>query len=245
LLAGINASRYLGDLEPVIVDRTAGYIGILVDDLVSKGADEPYRMFTSRAEFRLHLRIDNADERLTPIGRRAGLVSDERWRVFQKGQEQRARLRALVEQTRLNPVRFPGLALAVDDRPMIAQWLRRPEASVAALDGWFTEALGEPVGRGVLASVETEVRYAGYMQQQERQIARLKDAEKRSIPASFVYRGIPGLSREVQDRLERVRPATLGQVGRIPGVTPAAVAILDVYLRLGRTSTLDAVPRGT
>jgi tRNA uridine 5-carboxymethylaminomethyl modification enzyme len=202
-------------------------------------------MFTSRAEFRLHLRIDNADERLTPVGRRAGLVSEQRWAAFERRQEQRSRLRALVEETRVTPGRFPAVSLATDDRPTVAQWLRRPEASVAPLQGWFEEALGQPVHRSVLTSVETEVRYAGYMQQQERQISRLRESEKRSIPASFDYRGIPGLSREVQDKLERVRPETLGQAGRIPGVTPAAVAILDVYLRLGRASAMADVPHGT
>jgi tRNA uridine 5-carboxymethylaminomethyl modification enzyme len=234
LVAGINASRSLGDLEPVVIGRTAGYTGILIDDLISKGADEPYRMFTSRAEFRLHLRIDNADSRLTPLGRRVGLVSNERWSRFEARQRQRGLLQKLIEETRITQARFPDLGLAAEDRPTIAQWLRRPEACVSALNGWFHQSLGEAPAPEVLASLETEARYSGYLQQQERQISRLREAEGRPIPGSFAYRGIPGLSREVQDKLERVRPATLGQAGRIPGVTPAAVAILDVYLRLGR-----------
>jgi tRNA uridine 5-carboxymethylaminomethyl modification enzyme len=216
LVAGINAACRLSGKEPVIIGRTEGYTGILIDDLVTKGADEPYRMFTSRAEFRLHLRIDNADSRLTPVGRRAGLVTDERWETLNRKLQQKERLAKALEQHRNG------------------QWLKRPEASIAEISGWVREILGgEPV-RGLLATVETEAKYSGYIAQQERQMERMKDAERRPIPAAFGFGGIPGLSREVQDKLERVRPETLGQAARIPGVTPAAIAILDVYLSLDR-----------
>jgi tRNA uridine 5-carboxymethylaminomethyl modification enzyme len=216
LVAGINAACRLSGKAPVIVGRTEGYTGILIDDLVTKGADEPYRMFTSRAEFRLHLRIDNADSRLTPVGRRAGLVTDERWETLNRKLQQKERLTKALEQHRNG------------------QWLKRPEASIAEISGWVREILGgEPV-RGLLATVETEAKYSGYIAQQERQMERMKDAERRPIPAAFGFGGIPGLSREVQDKLERVRPETLGQAARIPGVTPAAIAILDVYLSLDR-----------
>jgi len=216
LVAGMNAACRLEGKPPVVVGRTEGYTGILIDDLITKGADEPYRMFTSRAEFRLHLRIDNADARLTPVGRRTGLVTDERWEVFTRKQRQKERLtEALV-------------------RHRNGQWLKRPEASVGELSEWVREVLGEEPAAGVLTTVETETKYSGYILQQERQMERLKDAERRPIPAEFGFRGIPGLSREVRDKLERVRPATLGQAARIPGVTPAAIAVLDVYLSLGR-----------
>ncbi len=216
LVAGINAACRLSGKEPVIIGRTEGYTGILIDDLVTKGADEPYRMFTSRAEFRLHLRIDNADSRLTPVGRRAGLVTDERRETLNRKLQQKERLAKALEQHRNG------------------QWLKRPEASIAEISGWVREILGgEPV-RGLLATVETEAKYSGYIAQQERQMERMKDAERRPIPAAFGFGGIPGLSREVQDKLERVRPETLGQAARIPGVTPAAIAILDVYLSLDR-----------
>src|SRR6185369_15407607 len=119
--------------DPVVIGRTEGYTGILIDDLISKGADEPYRMFTSRAEFRLHLRIDNADERLTPIGRKAGLVNDERWRVYLAKQEQKAIVVKLLEGTRVDPPTFPGLGLAAEDRPTLALWLKRPEARIDML----------------------------------------------------------------------------------------------------------------
>ena len=216
LIAGINAACRLGGKEGVVIGRTEGYTGILIDDLITKGADEPYRMFTSRAEFRLHLRIDNADARLTPVGRRVGLVTDERWQVFTRKQAQKERLTAALEGHRNG------------------QWLKRPEASIGELAGWVREVLGEEPARGLLATVETEAKYSGYIAQQERQMVWLKDSERRPIPGEFQFAGIPGLSREIQDKLARVRPGTLGQAARIPGGTPAAIAILDVYLSVGR-----------
>jgi tRNA uridine 5-carboxymethylaminomethyl modification enzyme len=216
LIAGLNAAAMVSGREPVVVGRTEGYTGILIDDLITKGADEPYRMFTSRAEFRLHLRIDNADERLTGLGRRAGLVTDERWELFTAKQRQKERLMTALERHRN------------------AQWLRRPESAIGGIEPWIREVLGEAPVRGLLATVETETKYSGYIQQQERQMDRLKNSERRPIPGDFAYEGIPGLSREVQQKLDRVRPETLGQAARIPGVTPAAVAILDCYLSLAR-----------
>jgi tRNA uridine 5-carboxymethylaminomethyl modification enzyme len=236
LIAGINAARWITSQDPVVVPRTDGYTGILIDDLITKGADEPYRMFTSRAEFRLHLRIDNADERLTPLGRKAGLVGDDRWNLYQRKQEQRDRLARLLEATRLDRATFGGIEGFAEDRPILMQWLRRPEAKIAALASWIRAALGgEPV-HGVLATIETEAKYAGYIAQQERQIDRLRDSERRRIPAEFKFSQIPGLSTEAKQKLERVRPETLGQAGRIPGITPAAIAVLDVYLSIGAHS---------
>jgi tRNA uridine 5-carboxymethylaminomethyl modification enzyme len=231
LIAGINAARQVGQLDPLIISRTQGYTGILIDDLITKGADEPYRMFTSRAEFRLHLRIDNADERLTPLGRKAGLVDDNRWNLYLQKQAQKQRLSKLLETTRLDPALFG--ALAAEDRPTLMQWLRRPEAKIPRLAPWIEQALGEKPVHGVLATVETEAKYAGYIAQQERQIDRLRDSEQRRIPREFEFTQIPGLSTEVKQKLERVRPETLGQAGRIPGITPAAIAVLDVYLSIG------------
>ncbi|HMD47691.1 MAG TPA: tRNA uridine-5-carboxymethylaminomethyl(34) synthesis enzyme MnmG [Bryobacteraceae bacterium] len=225
LIAGLNAAGRLKGSDAVTVGRTEGYTGILIDDLVNKGADEPYRMFTSRAEFRLHLRIDNADERLTPVGRRAGLVTDERWRQFARKQEQKRRTVRILETVRLES--------GTSDRPTLAVWLRRPEAKIESLAGLIERELGEKPLHGVLTTVETEAKYAGYIAQQERQIDRLRDSESRHIPAAFEFSQIPGLSNEVKQKLERVRPRTLGQAGRIPGVTPAAIAVLDVYLSLG------------
>lgn len=225
IVAGINAARSVGGLSPMIISRTQGYTGILIDDLISKGAEEPYRMFTSRAEFRLHLRIDNADERLTPVGRQYGLVTDVRWAEFERKQYQKSLLGAAVSSTRI-PAESGG------ERPLIAQWLKRPDARLADIAPWVVSVLGEQPVSGLLATLETEAKYAGYIGQQDRQIARLKDAEARLIPEALTYAGIPGVSREIQEKLTRVRPRTLGQVARIPGVTPAAVAVLETYLRL-------------
>lgn len=234
IMAGINAARRIGGQDPIVLSRTEAYTGILIDDLVTKGVDEPYRMFTSRAEFRLHLRIDNADERLTPIGRRVGLVSDQRWTLYQRKQQQRARLLELFQQTRLDSSEFPELPGLNGDRPPILQWLKRPEAAIALLEPWIRQRLGEEPVRGLLTTLETEIKYSGYIEQQQRQLERLRQAETRSIPVDFRFRGLPGLSREIWEKLERVRPRTLGQAARIPGVTPAAIAVLDIYLTLGR-----------
>lgn len=216
LIAGINAALRIRGDAPLVIGRTEGYTGILIDDLITKGADEPYRMFTSRAEFRLHLRIDNADERLTPYGQRVGLVTEERWQVFIEKQQQKSQLKAALSSHRHG------------------QWLKRPEATMQEIAPWIAEVLGGAPKRGVLDTVETEIKYEGYIGQQERQIHRLKQAEARQIPASFVFQGIPGISREIMEKLERVRPATLGQAARIPGVTPASIAVLDVYLTASR-----------
>lgn len=234
LIAGFNAAAKVGGGVPVIVGRMEGYTGILIDDLISKGADEPYRMFTSRAEFRLHLRIDNADERLTPIGRRTGLVCDKRWSVFERKQAQKQRIVRLLEETRIDPAAFADTGLAAGDRPSAQGWLKRPEASIGVLSGWLRRELGEAALQGVLTTVETETKYAGYIAQQERQISRMKDSEGRRIPGDLSFDLIPGLSTEVRQKLTRVRPETLGQAGRIPGVTPAAIAVLDVYLSIAR-----------
>jgi tRNA uridine 5-carboxymethylaminomethyl modification enzyme len=225
LVAGINAARQIGGMDPVVLSRTDGYTGILIDDLISKGADEPYRMFTSRAEFRLHLRIDNADERLTPIGRAAGLVRDDRWALWSRKQVQKGKLLVALESSRV-PAGIDG------ERPLVSQWLRRPDSRLAALNGWTEQTLGEEAAAGVVTTVETEAKYSGYIRQQDRHIARLRDSEGRHIPSDFCFGGIPGISREIQEKLARVKPVTLGQAGQIPGVTPAAVAVLETYLRL-------------
>jgi tRNA uridine 5-carboxymethylaminomethyl modification enzyme len=234
LIAGLNAAAQLQDAAPVVIERTAGYTGILIDDLISKGADEPYRMFTSRAEFRLHLRIDNADERLTPLGRRIGLVDERRWQLYLRKQEQKRSILRLISATRITPDTFGALGLSSEDRPTLEAWLKRPEASVGAISHWLRQQLGEAALQGVLTTVETETKYAGYIAQQERQMSRLRQSESRRIPGDLSFDTIPGLSTEVRQKLTRVRPETLGQAGRIPGVTPAAIAVLDVYLSVAR-----------
>ena len=232
LMAGINAACVLGGRDPVVLSRTDAYIGILIDDLVTKGTDEPYRMFTSRAEFRLHLRIDNADRRLTPIGRRAGTVNGEDWSRFEATcRERDAVVRFLGnEKPPLTSAVYKTLAPPRGGRVSLSQLLRRPQVRMEALRPVLPEGLGAGLRKAEWKAIETELKYVGYLEQQRRQIERLKRAEARGIPERFEYRGLPGLSNEVVEKMERVRPRTLGQAGRIPGITPAALSILDMHL---------------
>lgn len=232
LLAGINAARKVQNADPVVLGRDQAYGGILVDDLISKGADEPYRMFTSRAEFRLQLRIDNADERLTPIAEKIGLASAERGQRLAAKLELKPRLLEALERTRVQPGLLPGVSLASDERPSLAQWLKRTESKLALALPLLESQLGAAIPASLANTVETEIKYGGYMARQQKQLERLAENQAELIPESFDYTLVPGLSREVRDKLEKVRPANLGQAGRIPGVTPAALAILDVYLNL-------------
>jgi tRNA uridine 5-carboxymethylaminomethyl modification enzyme len=228
LMAGINAALQLRGEAPLVLSRSEAYIGIMIDDLITKGADEPYRMFTSRAEFRLNLRIDTADDRLTPYAERIGLASDERRRRHARKREHMDSIRRHLSGTRTKAV----AGLEVSENPTLEVWLRRPASRIQMLGELLREQFGADLAENALTTVETEIKYAGYVEQQERQVARIREGESRRIPSGFAYQDIPGLSREIQEKLERVQPATLGQAGRIPGVTPAAVAILDVYLTL-------------
>jgi tRNA uridine 5-carboxymethylaminomethyl modification enzyme len=279
LMAGINAALQVKQQPPLILDRTEAYTAILIDDLISKGTNEPYRMFTSRAEFRLHLRIDNADRRLTPHGRRVGLISDEAWADFQAKQERLSRMKKLLESTRVTAellnraepfaasdahvktadvTAAPGCpaeqrsaaleGLATATGQTLAQLLKRPETTVEQLvpvlrkltpDFFARQDSSAPSGvnlssevRNELKSVETEIKYEGYLLQQQRAMDRLKKSEQHSIPEWFDYRSVSGLSREMQEKLTQVRPRTIGQASRIPGVTPAAVSLVNVYIAI-------------
>jgi tRNA uridine 5-carboxymethylaminomethyl modification enzyme len=337
LMAGINAALKVKNEPALILDRTEAYTAILIDDLISKGTNEPYRMFTSRAEFRLHLRIDNADRRLTPHGRRVGLISDAAWQDFLAKQKRQDRMKQLLERTKttiemagtiasslargssspgelheeaagqalsnqhlvINPQAQNGhVGMGAHARPSgqssaslctesdlsagigqpLAQLLKRPEITIEALapvlreldaeffsreahnvrceayeivaegergktdDGLLAHeqpATGKDVSpqftsamRNELKSVETEIKYQGYLEQQKRAIERLKKAEKRSIPEWFDYHSVSGLSREMKEKLVKIRPRTLGHASRIPGVTPAAVSLVNVYIEI-------------
>jgi tRNA uridine 5-carboxymethylaminomethyl modification enzyme len=273
IMAGINAALKVKGEPPLILDRTEAYTAILIDDLISKGTNEPYRMFTSRAEFRLHLRIDNADRRLTPHGRRIGLINDVAWADYLAKQERMQQMRDLLERTRVNSELLEKAgenadALRIAERLLrdtagqaLAQVLKRPEVQIEQLAPvlarlmpvFFAErevvSSQSPVAgndeklsagswqlatavRNELKSVETEIKYAGYLDQQTKSIERLKKAEQRTIPDWFDYGKVSGLSREMNEKLTRVRPRTLGQASRIPGVTPAAVSLINVYIEI-------------
>jgi tRNA uridine 5-carboxymethylaminomethyl modification enzyme len=289
LMAGINAALKVKSEPPLILDRTEAYTAILIDDLISKGTNEPYRMFTSRAEFRLHLRIDNADRRLTPHGRRVGLISDSAWDDFLAKQQRLEAMKQLLEKTKLtsamleqianseplthcppersetqpNEVEGPAVSprranhqptandLSAAIGQSCAQLIKRPEITIEhlapalrELDPAFFEreeirinpresvaALSSEV-RNELKSIETEIKYEGYLLQQQRAIERLKKAEQRAIPDWFDYHTVSGLSREVQETLLKIRPRTLAHASRIPGVTPAAVSLVHVYIEI-------------
>jgi len=278
LMAGINAALQVKGHPPLILDRTEAYTAILIDDLISKGTNEPYRMFTSRAEFRLHLRIDNADRRLTPHGRRVGLISDEAWEDFQAKQQRLNEMKISLERTRItlemlekihartegchsersevkpNAVEGPCVLPVADfssaSGQTLAQLMKRPEVTVEQLVPILRELAPEFFARkssvpsvssvvklssevrNELKSVETEIKYEGYLLQQQRAMERLKKAEQHTIPEWFDYRSVSGLSREMQEKLARMRPRTIGHASRIPGVTPAAVSLVHVYIEI-------------
>jgi tRNA uridine 5-carboxymethylaminomethyl modification enzyme len=268
IMAGINAALKLKGQPPFTMDRTEGYTGILIDDLISMGTNEPYRMFTSRAEFRLHLRIDNADRRLTPHGRRLGLIGDEAWAEYERKQARKAALEGLLTTGKVNGERLAaaGLgALTATAGLTWAQLLKRPEVGIEAVLGAMQGAPPEALLVGLFAAlkpnlelqpernadgnpgadstllrstlrnearaVETEIKFAGYLEQQKKSIAKLKAAETLAIPEWVDYGAISGLSREMREKLERVRPSTIGQASRIPGVTPAALSLVHVSIR--------------
>ncbi len=282
MMAGINAGLRVQGKPPITIDRTQGYAGIMIDDLVSKGVDEPYRMFTSRAEFRLHLRIDNADERLTPLGYQVGTIKQKDYEAFV---EKKLRIGAATKfllETRLDPRSRVGQEIytrlglmegghLTAPSPLTgAQLLKRTELGIDDLMEWVSEGLQSSIvndvprplggeggprrgtGEGVQPStllsredarrVETDFKYEGYLQQQERQMERMKRAESRRIPEWFEYGKVSGLSREVVEKLTKVRPLTLGQASRIPGITPAAVSLVNCFIEIFQRRAEEQAP---
>jgi tRNA uridine 5-carboxymethylaminomethyl modification enzyme len=223
IVAGINAARSMRNEPSLVLGRDESYIGILIDDLTTRGCLEPYRMFTSRAEHRLLLRIDNADLRLTPGGRAIGLVDDDRWRRFQERKSRFERNRAVIQSSRVNIL---GVKVPTP------RALKQPEIRLETLvsEGQIRLEVDQDSPALDLASIETDFKYEGYLRRQQTHVERQRRQEGRTIPESFEFAGVPGLSREMVQRLSELRPMTLGHASRIPGVTPAAVAVIAAYL---------------
>ena len=266
IMVGINAALWLKGEPPFTMNRTEGYTGILIDDLISKGTNEPYRMFTSRAEFRLHLRIDNADRRLTPHGRRLGLINDAAWAEYEQKQARMVALERLLTAGKVDAeaLRAAGLdGLSATAGQTWVQVLKRPEVTIEPVLRAIHEQLraepllaefaaldrDTPMHRAMLRNearaVETEIKFAGYLDQQRKSIEKLKAAESVRIPEWIEYSTISGLSREMRETLERVRPSTIGQASRIPGVTPAALSLVHVSIRVQGAGRMQGAQRVT
>ena len=236
LMAGINAALKVKGEEPLVLDRSQAYIGVMIDDLVTKGAEEPYRMFTSRAEYRLLLREDNADLRLREIGRKMGLVNDEDWNLFQAKRGAIGKLLERLEKERVTPHSSVNQKLAdlgstpIKKQTTLAELIRRPELKLDTIFKKFSECATD-FADAVKEQVETQIKYDGYIQSQEEEVGHFKKLETMGIPAAFSYDGISGLSKEIVEKLTQIRPMNLGQAARISGVPPAAISILMVYLR--------------
>ncbi|MCH8252631.1 MAG: tRNA uridine-5-carboxymethylaminomethyl(34) synthesis enzyme MnmG [Planctomycetes bacterium] len=233
LVAGVNAVHALGGDPPLVLGRDEAYIGVMIDDLVTRPPTEPYRMFTSRAEYRLLLRSDNADQRLTPIGRRIGLVDDARWQRFERRRDAIAAIETLCARSRI-----AGVA--------VSTWMRRPEANPESLAAAIGNSVGPTFAQQDLAQVLINAKYDGYVSRQADQIERFRRLETMPIPTDLDFSAIPQLRIEARERLARVTPHTLGQAGRIAGVTPADVSVLWVFLtkRSGRGDRTGSTAQG-
>ena len=236
LLAGLNAGLSVKDKDGWWPRRDEAYLGVLVDDLITRGVNEPYRMFTSRAEYRLSLREDNADLRLTETGRRLGVVDEVRWARFEAKREAIARESERLKSTWVNPRNLPAadaervLGKAIEREYSLFDLLRRPDVDYTAL--MTLPGAGEALNDvEVTEQLEIQAKYAGYVSRQDEEIARLRQYEDRPLPAEIDYQGIQALSIEIRQKLDQIRPATLGQAARVSGVTPAAVSVLLVHLK--------------
>lgn len=238
LLAGANAVLYIREAEPLVLQRDQAYLGVLVDDLITKGVTEPYRMFTSRAEYRLQLREDNADMRLTELGRRLGLIGDQQWRMFQHKQESVQRELQRLRQTWYTPLNLPlseqerVLGQPLSKESSLLDMLRRPNVSYAQLMT-LPNAQQQVLEADAAEQVEIQAKYQGYIERQNEEINHRQNLEKLKLPANIDYAQVKGLSAEVQQKLNQFRPETVGQASRISGITPAAVALLMVHLKRG------------
>ena len=233
IIAGINASRFIDDKAPLVLKRNEAYIGVLIDDLVTKGTNEPYRMMTSRAEYRLHLRQDNADKRLTPIGREIGLVSDTRWEKFEKKQQEIAKIYEILEQ-KYKVEQFKGLyekqnESLPDTSQTVKKMIKRSNIDIFDVDKYFH--LFDGISKRALEYVNTEVKFEGYLKQEQEDIENFKKQENMLIPENIDYNSLKGLRIEARQKLTNIRPSSIGQASRISGVSPADVTILMMYIK--------------
>lgn len=227
LVAGLNASRYIVDGDPFVLSRSDAYIGVMIDDLVTRGVSEPYRMFTSRAEFRLHLRADNADQRLTPLGQEFGCIGSERYEVFEKKREALRAAERFAKETVVTEQQAQDLEFRLaqnGQKRSIYDLFSYPEGSVDRLLPLFGALDG--MERETIEQLANDAKYAPYLQRQESEISQLQRDEAVLLPETMTYQGISGLSAELAGKLEKVRPRTLGQAGRIEGMTPAALTLV-------------------
>lgn len=234
LIAGINAARRVQGKEPVILDRASSYIGTLIDDLVTKGCSDPYRMMTSRSEYRLLLRQDNADQRLTPLGHELGLIDEERWQAYQDKQQQIAQEKKRIEKLTFGPSEALNRMLvekgtaALETGVHASDLIRRPQLTYQDLAPFDTER--PPLADEVTEQVEIQIKYEGYIQKQLMQVEQMRKLESRLLPEDICYEQVRGLRLEAIEKLQRVRPYNIGQASRISGVSPADIAVLLIYL---------------
>lgn len=233
VMAGINAARKVQDKEPVVLDRSQGYIGVLIDDLVTKGTNEPYRLLTSRAEYRLLLRHDNADLRLTPIGYEIGLIPQSRYDAFMNKKERVDREVARLQETKVKPVDVNDALAGYDSAPIVdgsnlLVLMRRPEVAYSFVD--LVSPSPEELDEEMKEQVEIQIKYAGYIEKQLQHVEKLQKMEKKKIPDDINYNEIHGLAMEARQKLTKIAPISIGQASRIAGVTPADISILLVYL---------------
>lgn len=234
LIAGINAARRVQGKEPVILDRASSYIGTLIDDLVTKGCSDPYRMMTSRSEYRLLLRQDNADQRLTPLGHELGLINEERWQAYQDKQQQIAQEKKRIEKLTFGPSEALNRMLvekgtaALETGVHASDLIRRPQLTYQDLAPFDTER--PPLADEVTEQVEIQIKYEGYIQKQLMQVEQMRKLESRLLPEDIRYEQVRGLRLEAIEKLQRVRPYNIGQASRISGVSPADISVLLIYL---------------
>lgn len=236
LIAGINAALKIKQKKPLILRRDEAYIGVLIDDLISKGVEEPYRLFTSRAEYRLHLRVDNADKRLMKYGFKLGLISEKDYNTYRKKQERIQNIMTFLQQKKVRTENYGTIPLK--------EWLKKPEVTFQNVLEYMKSK--DPLPEEDIRHIESEIKYEGYIKKQSKEIAHIQKMDKEKIPKHIEFQKIPGLTREVKEKLEKYNPKSIGDAKKIPGITPAAIVNIHIYIKLMKGKKLNkSVPRET